>query len=151
MDKNNILISLSESDKTKFGKEDFANQSIPQKVFSAIWAVESEVNNGGFLQYFENHSCETAPFVVEALDTIGAPRTADICRRAIAMVFPAGLPSAPEEISSLAGNLSDDTIQSLETLDDEFFRYPHDLTDLLFAHVSKHPEEFGTLPIPDDV
>jgi hypothetical protein len=84
VNKNNILIDLSESDKTKFGKEDFATQSTPQQVFSSIWAVESEVNNGGFSQYFLNSSCETASFVGEALDTIGAPSTADICRRAIA-------------------------------------------------------------------
>jgi hypothetical protein len=60
------------------------------KVFSSIWAVESEVNNGGFSQYFLNSSSETAGFVVEALETIDAPRTADICRRAIAAAFPDG-------------------------------------------------------------
>jgi len=38
----------------------------------------------------------------------------------------------------------------LETLDSEFFEYPHNLTDLLFAYVSKHPEEFGELPKPDE-
>jgi len=46
MNKTGILIDLSESDKTRFRKGDFDAQSIPQKVFSAIWAVESEVNNG---------------------------------------------------------------------------------------------------------
>jgi hypothetical protein len=35
-------------------------------------------------------------------------------------------------------------------LDNEFFAYPHNLTDLLFAYVSKHPEEFGTPPTADD-
>jgi len=79
MTKNQILIHLSESENTKFGKEEFARQSFPQKVFSAIWAVESEVNNGGFSQYFVNSSKETAAFVVEALRTIGAPDTAAIC------------------------------------------------------------------------
>jgi hypothetical protein len=54
MNKNGILIDLSESKKTRFGKEVFVGQSLPQKVFSAIWAVESEVNNGGFSQYFLN-------------------------------------------------------------------------------------------------
>ena len=49
MNKNDILINLSESENTRFGNEDFALQTLPQKVFSAIWAVESEVNNGGFL------------------------------------------------------------------------------------------------------
>jgi len=150
MNKNGILISLAESDKTSFGKEDFARQSTPQKVFSAIWAVESEVNNGGFSQYFFNDSRESALFVVEALETIGAPKTAAICRRAIAAAFPSGLPQESQAIRSAAADFSDEILQSLEPLDQEFFSYPHSLTDLLFAYVSQHPEEFGTLPKSDD-
>ena len=150
MNKNAILIDLSESDKTKFGKEDFATQSTPQKVFSAIWAVESEVNNGGFVQYFQNASCETAAFVAEALEVVGAPRTADICRRALVAAFPSGLPSTPDAISSAAAVFSGETLERLGTLDGEFIRYPNNLTDLLFAYVSQHPEEFGALPRPDD-
>ncbi len=146
MNKNSILINLSESEKTRFGKEDFARQSMPQKVFSAIWAVESEVNNGGFSQYFVNSSAESAPFVVEALETIGAPETAAICKRAIAAAFPAGLPRSVEAIRSAAGDFPDEVLEKLEPLDQEFFSYPHDLTDLLFAYVSEHPEEFGPLP-----
>lgn len=149
MDKNRILIELSESDKTKFAKEDFASQSTPQKIFSAIWGLESEVNNGGFSQYFHNERCETAAFVVQALYTIGAPRTADICRRAIETAFPAGLPSTAGAIASRAGNFSETIQQQLETLDSEFFEYPHSLTDLLFDFVSRHPEEFGKLPKND--
>src|ERR1700758_382127 len=125
--KNHILIGLSESDKTQFGKEEFAQQSTPQKVFSSIWALESEVNNGGFSQYFLNASCETASFVVEALGTIGAPKTAHICRRAIAAAFPAGLPENPEDISSAAADFSDEIMEVLEPLDNEFFEYPHNL------------------------
>ena len=148
--KNNILISLSESDKTQFGKQDFATQSAPQQVFSSVWAVEAEVNNGGFSQYFLNDSCETAVFVAKALDTIGAPRTADICRRAIATAFPAGLPPTPKAISTAAADFPDDVLEQLGALDNEFFAYPHNLTDLLFAYVSKHLEEFGELPKADD-
>jgi hypothetical protein len=150
MNKNAILIKLSESEKTSFGKRDFALQSVPQKTFSAVWAVESEVNNGGFSQYFLNNSRETAEFVAEALDSIGAPRTADICRRAIAAAFPDGLPSDPEVISSAASEFSGDTEEKLDALDREFYRYPHNLTDLLFAYVAAHPKEFGELPEPDD-
>jgi hypothetical protein len=148
--KNNILISLSESDKTQFGKQAFASQSTPQQVFSSIWAVESEVNNGGFSQYFLNNSCETAAFVSEALDTIGAPQTADICRRAIDKAFPAGLPPNPNAISTAAADFPDDVLEQLGTLDSEFFAYPHNLTHLLFAYVSRHPEDFGQLPKADD-
>src|ERR1022692_4395707 len=123
MTKNEILINLSESERTKFGKEEFALQTLPQKVFSAIWAVESEVNNGGFSQYFLNDSAESAPFIVEALETIGAPKTADICKRAIVAAFPGGMPQAPETIRSLAADFSDEILESLEPLDQEFFAY----------------------------
>jgi hypothetical protein len=72
MNKNSILVELSESEKTKFGKEDFVSQS----------------------------SAETASFVAQALEAIGAPLTADICRRAIASAFPDGLPPTPDAISA---------------------------------------------------
>ncbi len=150
MNKNSILINLSESDKARFGKQAFATQSTPQQVFSSIWALESEVNNGGFSQYFLNESCETATFVAEALDTIGAPRTADIFRRAIATAFPTGLPSTPDAVSAAAAGFSGEVLERLGTLDNEFLEYPNNLTDLLFAYVSKHPKEFGKLPKADE-
>ena len=145
MNKNEILIGLSESENTKLGKEAFAIQSPPQKVFSAIWAVESEVNNGGFAQYFSNDSAESASFVVQALETIGASRTANICNRAVVTAFPSGLPTTVEAIRSVANNFPEEILAELEPLDQEFFAYPHNLTDLLFTYVSTHPEEFGTL------
>jgi len=149
MNKNEILINLSESEKTRFGKEEFAQQSFPQKVFSAIWAVESEVNNGGFSQYFLNSGAESASFVAKALETIDAPKTASICIRAITTAFPKGLPPTADAIRSVAADFSDEILERLELLDQEFFAYPHNLTELLFAYVSEHPEEFGTLPKPD--
>jgi Domain of unknown function (DUF4375) len=32
---------------------------------------------------------------------------------------------------------------ALEELDQEFFRYPENLSELLFAYVATHPELFG--------
>jgi len=97
-----------------------------------------------------NGSGEYTPFVVEALETVGAPETADICKRAIVTAFSAGLPQSEEAIRSAAADFPDVVLEKLEALDQEFFSYPHNLTDLLFAYVSEHPEEFGPLPKPDD-
>jgi Domain of unknown function (DUF4375) len=146
MDKNAFLIELSESDKTAFGRTDFGEQSTPQKVFSAIWALESEVNNGGFSQYFYNSSNETAGFVAEALETIDAPQTAAICREVIAVAFQGGLPADPAAIEAAAEEVPDEVLEKLDALDQQFFLYPNPLTDLLFAFVAKHPEEFGEIP-----
>jgi hypothetical protein len=148
--KNHILILLSSSEQTSFDKEDFASQSLPQKVFSAIWEVESEVNNGGFAQYFLNRSAESACFVVEALETVGASKTAIICERAIHAAFPTGLSQSVAAIRSTSASFTDETLAALEPLNQEFFSYPNNLTDLLFAFVSQRPEEFGALPKADD-
>jgi Domain of unknown function (DUF4375) len=148
--KNHILILLSESEKTSFGKEDFFRQSVPQRVFSAIWAVESEVNNGGFSQYFLNSTGDSTWFVVQALETVGAPKTADICKRAIKTAFPSGLPESEDAIRSAAASFPDQVLAALGPLDQEFFSYPHNLANLLFSYVSRHPQEFGELPKADD-
>lgn len=142
---NEILVMLSESESTAFGKQDFEKQSIPQKVFSSIWSLESEVNNGGFSQYFQNCSNETAGFVVDALQLIDAPQTSEICKRALMIAFPMGLPSSPEEISAAAANFGPGVEDALNGLDQDFFVYPNDLTELLYAYVSAHPDEFGSL------
>jgi hypothetical protein len=95
--------------------------------------------------------CFDSPaFVVEALNMIGAPKTADICQHAIAAAFSTGLPESVEAIRLAAADFSDEVLEKLESFDQEFFSYPHNLTELLFAYVSQHPQEFGDLPRPDD-
>jgi Domain of unknown function (DUF4375) len=151
VNKNSILIDLSESDKTKFGKQGVATQSTPQQVFSSTWAIETEVNNGGFAQYFPSNSCETAASVAEALNSIGAPRTADICRRAIATAFPAGLPSSPDSISAAAADFCDETQEHLEALDSEFFEYRHNLTDCCSLTCSSTQKSSDNCPSPKHI
>ena len=87
---------------------------------------------------------------MRALETIGAPRTANIRNRAIVTAFPGGLPATVEGIRAVAKEFSEGILAKLEPLDQEFFSYPHNLTDLLFAYVNGHPEEFGALAKPDD-
>jgi hypothetical protein len=58
-----------------------------QKVSDLIGALEGEVNNGGFDQFFYNNAGDNT----RALEAIGAFKMADILKRAAA-VFPAGMP-----------------------------------------------------------
>jgi Domain of unknown function (DUF4375) len=143
MDKNDFLIDLSESTRTYFGRVDFDSQSEAQKVFSAIWTLESEVNNGGFLQYFENDRGETISFVVTALKRIGANRCAGIVERAIRGVCDITVPSDAQGWETLIEAIPDEAVEKLEGLDLEFFKYPDNLTELLFEFVREHPETFG--------
>jgi hypothetical protein len=50
----------------------------------AVEALEREVNNGGYSQFFSNSSSEWADTIVAALRAIGCPKTAEISAKALA-------------------------------------------------------------------
>ena len=131
--KNAVLISISESDRSDFGRVDFAAQSPDQQVFSAIWALESAVNCDGFASYFATDD-DSITFAPQALDIIGAAQAASIVRRALEL---------PPESSD---ELTDEQLEELEVLDQAFMEYPDDLTALLYDFVAARPESFGAIP-----
>ena len=147
MDKNGFLIDLSESKRTDFGRIAFDVQPEAQKVFAAIWELESQVNNGGFEQYFRNSESAMIAFAPVALRTIGAASCSAIVERAIGVVAP--LPPTQEGRDAAIDASGDVGHDRLDSLDLEFFAYPDDLTGLLFDYVSEHPDEFGPVPRSD--
>lgn len=144
MDKDTYLIELTRNGKAQFGKVDFASQSEAQKIFSAIWELESEVNNGGFDQYLRCCESDVIAFTPVALRAIGAETCAAIVEKAISVIEP--LPPTQEERFERLDDLAEEAEDMLNALDDEFYAYPDDLTELLFAHVASHPEDFGPVP-----
>jgi hypothetical protein len=54
-----------------------------ERIVLAVEALEREVNNGGFDQFFTNSSHEFAPILAESLRRIGCPKTASIAQRAV--------------------------------------------------------------------
>lgn len=148
MNKNNYLIELSESEYTDIGRVDFVDQPQPQKVFSAIWELESQINNGGFDQYFRYVEPASIAFATSALRAIGANACAAIVQRAQTHVFGSQLPLSQDDSNERLDALGDDAQAQLNEIDQAFFAYPNNLTELLFAYVASYPETFG--PIPND-
>jgi hypothetical protein len=54
-----------------------------ERIILAIEALEREVNNGGYSQFFLNSSREYAPVMVRALERIGCLKTAKITQKAL--------------------------------------------------------------------
>ncbi|MFN0244997.1 MAG: DMP19 family protein [Planctomycetota bacterium] len=136
MDKSKWLIELSE--RGPFWKHDFDELSLAERVFLAIWELESEVNNGGFHQYFSNSSGDTAFAVCDSLDAIGAHKAARIVAKAN-LIFPNAMPpQAQDERESALESLGPKQLARLERLDEEFLAYPDDLTSLLYDYVQRN-------------
>jgi hypothetical protein len=108
----------------------------PTEVATLIDELEGEVNNGGFDQYFYNSAGDNTAEAIQALEEIGALKMADIVRRA-ASRFPGGMP--PKERFARQDVLlsySPDS-KAFYDLDDEFYAYPDNLSELLKKYNSR--------------
>lgn len=93
--------------------------------------LEAQVNNGGFDQYFFNSSGGNAAATLDALDAVGAHKTAAIVRRACAR-FPGGMPPSDwnERQDVLLSTVSPDS-EAFEDDDDAFYKYEEDLAGMV--------------------
>lgn len=95
--------------------------------------LESEINNGGFDQFFYNSAGDHTEDTIRALVKIGAVHTADIVRRA-ASKFPGGMPPKDRDTrQELLEAISPDS-DSFEDFDEEFLAYEEDLASLVSSH-----------------
>jgi hypothetical protein len=141
MDANTWLIDLSERSATRFFSTPVAELTVPERVFVAVWTLEADVNNGGFDQYYLNSSGDHAGFAPEALRTIGAERTAVIVEEANAPFGPDGPPPNRDSRLAVLDEVATDAQERWNDLDETFYAYPDDLTELLMAYVQSHKSE----------
>ena len=139
VDHNKYLIQLSEVLCPLVWDAPLAVLSPAEQVFVCVYDLESEVNNGGFDQFFRNSPGRYGRQAVDALDVIGATHMAEITRRATTLAFSGG--NIPEDQDArgdaldAAGTPLED---ALSECDNDFYRYPDDLTELLFRYVQDH-------------
>ncbi len=66
---------------------------------------------------------------MDALTQIGAPKTRALLKSAIVLAYPNGYPVNPADHGETAD--SEDVLDSLRELDDEFYKYVEPLADLM--------------------
>ena len=101
-----------------------------------VHALEAEVNNGGFDQFFLNSSGRFALQTVEALHAIGADHTSKLLEQAIRIAYPDGYPDNAADHEDTTD--SDDALDRLAELDEQFLEYDDPLTDLVNQYLERH-------------
>lgn len=142
-DQNAFVVAMGNwlSQKCDYG--DRLDRLSPQEqVFYICNNLEEEVNNGGFSQYLYNSSGDQAHRVVECLKTIGATRTADICRTAFdAFGYP--IPHNREEREAFLDRYETEQVSNILSLcDDRFYDYPDDLETLNYRYIMENRSYF---------
>lgn len=104
-------------------------------------ALEGEVNNGGFSQFFFNSSGDYASETVEALREIGALKTAVILQKANS-VYPNGL--VPKDRDEREQYLLDneEVGKALSEADDAFYGCEENLAELSYTYVMNNRGQF---------
>ena len=135
---DSIVLAFEQALQQTTDRDSLSRLSEAELTILAIEALEREVNNGGYHQFFLN-TPEYAPFVVAALKRIGCPKTADISALAISLL---GLqpPFTTQQVEAALD--ADPDGKLIEVLIDRCDR-PYDdtgepIADRLFAYVSAH-------------
>jgi hypothetical protein len=104
-----------------------------ERVILAVEALEREVNNGGYSQFFFNSSREYAPIIVDALRRIGCPNTAQITQEAVEALLKS--PITGEEIENGTWTEDEDRDAALGKCDSRYFEAPENIAESLFAFI----------------
>ncbi len=114
------------------------------QTFFLCAALDAEVNNGGFDAFFYNSTGKWGPETVGALETVGAPKTAELLRQFLAPFPQAPYPRDQEERNELLLALPDSITDNLNALDDVFFANPDGLLqDLYVSYAREHRDYFS--------
>lgn len=141
-DPTSFAIALSNLVFPRWDRDGFRALTPPEQVAYCVDALEREVNNGGFQQFFWNSSGDTAVETLRALEALGATEAARLVTRALA-VFPDARPPADREARiALLETLPAEATATWSDLDDAFYRYPDDLTALMREYVRANRDGF---------
>ena len=141
-DEDRFVTALSArmAEKCAYG-EDLSALSPAERVFYLTQTCEEEVNNGGFDQLLFNAGFDLRE-LPEAFRAIGAPKTADICARALAALG-GEVPEAREARREVLASREGEALTAeLGACDEAFLRYEEDLAARNAAYVRAHREDF---------
>ena len=146
-DKQTFVIEMDNyiAKKCEYGDK-MQNLNGEQRVFYITQALEREVNNGGFSQFFFNHDGAFANELISSFEKIGAEKTAQICKKAIS-IYGDTVPEdreAREAVLTTDDENEEERIEAiLNECDDAFFEYEEDLIELNYQFIVRNKESFS--------
>lgn len=129
---DSLVLAFEQAIDQKASREGGEQLSDQEFIILAIEAMEREVNNGGWGQFFVNSSV-FAPIIVGALQDIGCPKTAEIAQEAVKIVE--RQPIAEEEIENGSWEQNEQRQRALRECDNLYFAHPENIEESLFAFI----------------
>jgi hypothetical protein len=112
-----------------------------ERLLLAVLALEREVNNGGFAQFFVNSSGQYAAEIVEYLNRINCTKTAALAERAVDCLGLNASFITPDTVRAAIVREDAARDQRLNALDKEFYQLS-EIEQYLFRFVEEHADSF---------
>jgi len=135
---DSIVVAVEQALQKRANQVGLTGLSDTEVTVLAVEALEREVNNGGYHQFFLN-APELAPFVVDALECIACHRTADISANAISLLGLRQSFTATQVKNALDNDPDGKLIEILyDQCDGPYHDTGEPITDRLFDYVRKN-------------
>lgn len=129
---DSLVLAFEQALDQKWARDGGEKMSVEEFVVLAIEAMEREVNNGGWGQFFVNTG-QFAPVIVDALQRIDCPKTAKIAQRALEIVEES--PITEEEIQNGTWDDNEKRQDALNECDNLYSERPENIEESLFAFI----------------
>ena len=111
-----------------------------ERVVLAVEALEREVNNGGYLQFFTNSSKQYTPIIVDALQRIGCAETAQLTQQAIDVLGIEG-PITIDAIDHITDEEDDEREERWDECDARYYEIARDLAGPLLEYIKSNRDK----------
>jgi len=138
---DSLVLAFEEGINQKAEREGAQSLTTEERIVLAVEALEREVNNGGYDQFFVNSSREFAPIIVGALHRIGCKNTANITRKAIEALGISDLRS--DAIEAVICTRDEKRAAKLSRCDDSYYKSTEPIAERLFAFIKANRASMG--------
>jgi len=107
----------------------------------ALWRMEADINNGGFMQFLCNWGDPTCQLALRALQAMGAAKTHAILAGMRGLVDRLEDDPAVKQLTDLYGAMTEQEQEALHAFDEAYFERPEDLARLGLKHFGPEPVE----------
>jgi hypothetical protein len=129
---DSLVLAFEQAIDQKAARDGGEKLSDEELIILAIEAMEREVNNGGWGQFFVNTG-QFAPVIFDALQRITCPKTAMIAQKALKIVERA--PIMEEEIENGNWEENEERQDALNECDNLYFERAENIEESLFGFI----------------
>lgn len=129
---DSLILAFEQAIDQKWAREGGERIADEEFVILAIEAMEREVNNGGWGQFFVNTG-RFATVIIDALQRINCPKTAQIAEKAVRIIDTA--PITEVEIENGTWEENEKRHDALNGCDQLYYERPENIEESLFAFI----------------